>query len=153
MSRLCLYHQMRKDNRARSGLEIDGQPVAEVFDEGGEGEYDPILLWFIDVRCEGSPIPGDPEAALDWLEEHTKIIRDGLARCSQSLEVGLDADIYPLIWTDFGDVPSDVKMSIACSASRRFDARSMAALVNQFSVDWPILIEEIRRSSLAVSRA
>ena len=62
MPKLVFYRQKRYDGAIRTGLELDDDPIAEHYEEGS-GERDPALLWFVDLRCKGPGIPGDPDDA------------------------------------------------------------------------------------------
>ena len=52
MPNLTFYRQKRVDGGVRTGVELDGETVASLFEEG-DPERDPALLWFVDLRCEG----------------------------------------------------------------------------------------------------
>ena len=141
MAKLTFYRQKRLDGAIRTGVELDGDPIADRY-EGGEGERNPILLWFVDLRCDGPGIPDDPDDAFQWLFDQAPVIRDGFARYAEVLGVGADMDLYALTWSDFSGVPEGVSMTIACSGTRRVDARELARIVAEIGDRW----EEILRT-------
>ncbi len=135
MASLIFYRQKRNDGAIRTGVELDGETIAERFEEGGR-ERDPALLWFIDFRCEGQGIPDDPENATQWLLDHSKVIRDGIVRYAEQLKTGADPDFYSLTWSEFQGLPENVSIVIACSAIRRVDARQMAVNLIDLADHW-----------------
>jgi hypothetical protein len=143
MSKLVFYRQKRYDGGMRTGVELDDDRVADWFDPGPD-ETDRALLWYIDLRCEGSGVPDAPEFALDWLLEHGPIIRDGFSRFGDHLRNGFDPDIYTVRWTDFTNVPPDVTMLIACSAIRRVDALEMGSHLLEIATNWDKIIETLK---------
>ncbi|HZW34920.1 MAG TPA: hypothetical protein VFF52_29625 [Isosphaeraceae bacterium] len=142
MAKLIFYRQKRYDGGVRTGLELDGDPIGERF-EGGEGERDPALIWYVDLRCEGPGIPDDPDLAEQWLFDHAPIIRDGFLRLAERLRAGTDKDIYSLKWSDFPDAPEGVSMTIACSAVRRVDGREISAVLKDIASHWEDILQTI----------
>jgi hypothetical protein len=117
MPKLAFFRQERADRGVRTGIALNGEDVFQHF-EDGEEVPDPALLWFVDLRCEGASLPKDPDAAWQWLLDHTKTIRSGLLKCADERKSGVDADIYPLLWKAFPKAPAGVTMTIAFSATR-----------------------------------
>jgi hypothetical protein len=142
MPKLVFYRQKRYDDAIRTGIELDDQTIAHRF-EDVEGDRDPALLWYVDLRCSGPGIPDSPDAAAHWLVEHSEIIREGFERFAQKLSVGADTDDYSLTWDDFPKKPDGVEMKIACSAVRRIDARQMAQMLSDIGRRWDQLIDEL----------
>jgi len=142
MPRLIFYRQKRYDEAIRTGVELDGETIAESY-EGGGSEPDPALLWYVDLRCEGSAIPDGLDEAARWLLEHDETIRSGFSMFAEHLRAGADPDIYSLIWDEFKDVPENVKMSIACSAARRIDAREIALILKEIADNWATIIRSL----------
>ena len=151
MANLVFYRQMRYDGATRTGLELDGETIAMKF-EGGSSESDPALLWYIDLRCEGTGIPDEQEAAKTWLHDQSPVIRDGLGRYSDKLSVGADPDHYSMTWNDFKGVANDVDMMIACSAIRRVDALRMASNLNQLRENWDSILYALEQPQEAEDR-
>ncbi len=142
MPKLVFYRQKRYDQAVRTGVELDGETIAERYEEGAS-EIDPVLLWYVDLRCEGSLIPDAPDEATHWLIDHAETIRSGFSRFAEHLRAGADPDIYSLIWDKFADVPENVKISIACSAARRIDAREMAHNLKEIGDNWTTIIQNL----------
>jgi len=71
MPKLIFYRQKRYDQAIRTGVELDGETIAERYEEGGS-EPDPGLLWYVDLRCEGSAIPDGFDEAAHWLLDHSE---------------------------------------------------------------------------------
>ena len=49
MHELICFRQKRQDGGIRSGIQIDGTTHFHRFDEGTE-DFDPSLLWYVDLR-------------------------------------------------------------------------------------------------------
>jgi hypothetical protein len=143
MPKLVFYRQRRYDGGLRTGVELDDDRVVNVLDPGTNG-IDPVLIWYVDLRCEGDGVPDDPERVLDWLQEHGPIIRDGFSRYAGHLRNGYDADIYSLKWADFKNVPQDVSMQIVCSAIRRVDALEIGSHLSEIATNWDAILETLK---------
>jgi hypothetical protein len=142
VSKLVFYRQKRYDGGIRTGVELNGETVSERFKEGVD-ERDPTLLWYVDLRCEGDPLPDDPDLAVPWLLDHSTIIRDGFERFAKKLRVGVDTDLYSLISEDFVHVPKDVRLKIACSAINRINAREMGKILTEIAMHWEDHLAEL----------
>jgi hypothetical protein len=130
------------DGGYRTGIELDRVTLFERFEEG-EFERDPALRWYIDLRCQGSSLPDDPEAARQWLLDQSPVICEGFRRYADQLAVGVDPDDYPLLWDDFRGVPVGVRMTIASSAIRKVDARELDANLRDVASHWTERIESL----------
>jgi hypothetical protein len=84
--------QLRMDGGYRTGLEVDGETVYGLFEEG-QTDDDPRLRWFVDLRCVGSKLPKSARLARAWLLKNSPMIVDGFARCSQEVRAGIDPDL------------------------------------------------------------
>jgi hypothetical protein len=135
MSELTFYRQKRVDGGIRTGIDLDGASICEDF-EPGEAERDPALRWYVDLRCSGDGLPGDADSAREWLLEHDAMIREGFSRYAEELAAGSDQDDYPLQWSGFQALPPKVRMSIACSAIRRVDARELNHVLLDIAEHW-----------------
>ena len=142
MPRLVLYRQKRYDEAIRTGVELDGETIADRY-EGGGSEPDPALLWYVDLRCDGSGIPDGPDEASHWLIDHSDTIRSGFSAFAEHLRAGADSDVYSLTWDKFENVPENVRISIACSAIRRIDAREMASILKEIGDNWITIIHRL----------
>lgn len=147
---LTFYRQARVDGGMRSGIELDGNTIYGRFDEGNP-EYDPTLLWYVDLRCEGPGLPHEPEDARQWLLSNSRIIREGFQRCAEELRAGSDPDIYPVIWEEFTDVPEGVSMKIAFTAIRRVDAIHLSQRMSEVAAHWEEMIERLSPASAVVN--
>ena len=142
MPKLVFFRQKRVDDSIRTGVELDGETLAELFEESGEA-HDPALRWYVDLRCEGKGIPGDGDDAWSWLLKQSSMIREGFTRCSEDVRAGTDRDIYSLIWEGFRGQPTEVSMKIACSALKRVDAREMSSVLAEMGEHWDLILESI----------
>jgi len=143
MSKVVFYRQLRMDGGYRTGLEVDGETVYGLFEEG-QTDDDPRLRWFVDLRCVGSKLPKSPRSARAWLLKNSPMIVDGFARCSQEVRAGIDPDLYAISWTDFKDVPEDVQMTIVFTAARRADAIGMAEVLAYIGSNWERLVRRLK---------
>lgn len=152
MPYLTYYRQKRADGGIRSGVElgvdlgggeVGSETILDHF-EPGDGDRDPTLLWFVDVRCAGPGVPNEAEAARQWLLSTSHTIEGGLTRFADRLRrVGSDLDDYPLQSADFPDEGGDVERRIVCSAIRRLDARGLAVILDDIRVHWGGRIREM----------
>ena len=141
MPRLVFYRQKRFDGGFRMGVELNEETILEQF-EPGKNEPDPLLLWFVDVRCKGSDVPADAVASPQWLLSTGSIISEGLTRFADHLRrVGVDIDGDTLQWSEFPDDNDGVERKIVCSASRRFNAVEIAEIVDDIRDHWSDRIE------------
>ncbi len=140
MPSLIIYRQKRIDGGIRTGVELGDSTIFELF-EPEEGDRDPTLLRYVDVRCDGPGVPGDPETAAQWLLTTAPSIQDGLGRFADKLRrVGADLDEYPLKWADFAD-EADVTRTISCTTIRRVDARGLAEILDDIRIHWGARVE------------
>lgn len=143
MAKLVFYIQKRFDGGSRTGIELDDETIAHHF-EDVQGEHNPKLRWFVDLRCNGPGVSDDPETAIAWLLGQSEVIRDGFARFAEELAVGADPDVFSLRWTAFDGLPEGVEMAIVCSATRRTDARELSGIVADFGNRWnEILLRDL----------
>ena len=63
---VSLYINHRQDDSRRTGMYADGRRVMERFVDSGQ-EFNPALLWFVDVIWPDAPAPADDAAAVEWL--------------------------------------------------------------------------------------
>jgi hypothetical protein len=150
MAGLTFYRQRRMDGGLRTGIMLGESTVLGHFEEGGE-DYDPSLLWSIDLRCDGPTLPSSAEGARQWLLAHESIIKDGFERYAEHLRAGSDpTGAFLLEWADFPNRPQDVAMKIVCGAMRRIDALSLARELRFIGENWRSLIVGLAANTPAV---
>ncbi|CAN5870165.1 hypothetical protein BH23PLA1_BH23PLA1_02150 [soil metagenome] len=142
MSELIFYRQARIDGGLRTGIELNGQTLAERF-ENESSEPDPVLIWYVELRCEGPGVPETSKEAYCWLLDHSQAISEGFAKCAAETSVGVDPDIYPAQWGGFDSTPLDTQWVIVYSALRRIDSRQMSQFLAQIGSAWEVLIRDL----------
>ncbi len=135
MPSLIFYRQKRVDGGIRTGVELEGETIVEEFEEGDQ-DRDPALVWYVDLRCEGTGLSVDPNEALEWLISQQPEIVQGFHEFAKECEVGTDADSYPIQWGKFSGLPEGVAMEIACSAIRRITAREISKILKDVGDHW-----------------
>ena len=142
MPKIVFYRQKRRDGGLHTGVEIDGHTALER-EEGVDWENgDPVLLWYVELRCEGKKLPTRPEEARKWLLEHGPLIREGFEALTKDLRVGIDYNTLPLLWP-LPKVPRGVRMLVACHAMHRSDALAMAQATAEIASHWEEWIEKL----------
>jgi hypothetical protein len=148
-SGLTFYRQQRMDGGIRSGIMVGENTLLGRFEEG-QGEYDPSLVWSVDLRCSGEGLPQTAEEARRWLLDHQSVIRDGFSRYADYLRAGSDVTgPYLLEWADFPDSPPGVAMKIVCGAMRRVDARLLASVLEDLGQRWDEIIQSLTAGQTA----
>ena len=148
---LTFYRQKRVDGGIRTGIMLDGETVLGRFEEG-RSDYDPALIWSVDLRCKGKGLPETAEDARRWFLGHESMIRDGFHRYAEQLRAGSDVTgPYLLEWSDFRSPPPGITMTIACGALRRVDALMLASVIEDTGVRWAVLIQSLASSQLSLS--
>jgi hypothetical protein len=133
MSSITFYRQRRADGGTRTGIDVNGRTVLDQFEEG-KGEPDPALVWYVDVRCEGARLPRTAESAQQWLIDLEPVISRGMDDLGDKLTAGIDNDAWPLEHTLRRS--GGVKITIACSAMRRVDAKQIATVLRDIAAHW-----------------
>ena len=101
-SNLVYYRQGRVDGGIHTGVDSFDMPLLESFEnEAPYDESDPVLAWYIEVRCKGQGLPTSVEEARAWFLKHQELIRSGLVALADELSVGLDVESYPYFWRKF----------------------------------------------------
>jgi hypothetical protein len=142
MPKITFYRQKRRDGGLHTGLLVNGGNAWEHFEAGAE-EDDPVLLWFIDIRAEGRPVPEDPEQARDWLMRHARLISQGMRNLARELRAGMDFNALPLKH-EIPGAPEGTHLRIVCSAMRRFDSLQIGRLLTQFAREWQTDLRKLR---------
>jgi hypothetical protein len=124
------------------GLSVDYDTVLHWFQEGGE-EWDPALLWFVDVRGKKKRRPADAEEVRQWFQQHTAVVQTGLRTLAQELRAGMDVDDWPLQWT-IPNAPREKQLKIVCSAVRRLDALEIARVLTGIADNWSDYLAQLQ---------
>ena len=137
LSNLVFYRQGRLDGGIHTGVDSFDTPLLEMFEnEAPYDEADPVLAWYIEVRCKGRELPKTVEGACAWLLKHQDMIRTGLMALADELSVGLDVESYPYFWRKFSLQPKDGQLTLVCSAHLRSNGiglgRQVRALADHF---------------------
>lgn len=140
MKTINFYRQKRVDGGKRTGVEIDGETVLERFESRNEDE-DSALLWFVDIRCSGSNLPNEAEAAREWLLGHASTIQAGVRNVANELRAGIDF-IAP-ISREIPNVETGITVQLFCSAIRRLQALDMANALDKISSHWNQFLNEL----------
>ncbi|GAC1304361.1 MAG: hypothetical protein NVSMB14_12130 [Isosphaeraceae bacterium] len=148
MNELAFYRQKRADGGVREGISIGETTLLGRFAPGTR-PFDPSLLWYVDVRLEGSRLPNEPEEARGWFLQHAAPIKESLSLLAGELEAGLDLDLYP-IDRPVRHLPRGVKGKIVCTAARRKHALAFARVLREMKDHWEERIESLE--PLAISR-
>jgi hypothetical protein len=141
MSKLTFYRQQRQDGGIRTAITVDEATVWHHFQPGAEPP-DPALLWYVDIRCEGTRLPVEPEAARRWLLDQAAAIRQALTDLADKLQAGLDTDPFPLEW-EVPNPPRRVKMKLVCSATRRQTLLALSRILTDIRDRWEAILDEL----------
>ena len=142
MPKISFYRQKRRDGGLHTGVVVNGYTALEQEEGVAWEDQDPILLWWVDLRCEGKKLPAGSEEARQWLLEQTPRIRSGFEKLGDELRVGLDYNTWPLLWP-VPKAPRGVRMIIACSALYRSDALGMAGVMADIAAHWREWLEKL----------
>jgi hypothetical protein len=133
-SNLTFYRQGRVDGTIHTGIDAFDTPLlGSVENEAPDDESDPVLSWYIDVRCKGRGLPTSAHEARAWFQQHQEIIRSGLAALADELRVGLDVEPSPYRWSKFPAQPKGVKITLVCMVHRRMGGINFARHVQAFA--------------------
>jgi hypothetical protein len=146
MGKLTFYVQQRIDGGRRTGIDIDGDTVFERFETGDE-EFDPALLWYIDLRCAGD-LPSEPDEARDWLIDHRDLLTGALKKLSDDLEVGLDSGLWPR-QQRLEVAPRGVEILIVCSSLRRIATPDFGQTVARLAEEFTAIVRSLGRIEAA----
>ena len=140
MAKLLFYRQERADGGVRTGIELLGSPIAERFEEEAS-EPDPVLLWAVDLRCDGAGVPESPDDALRWLSDLTPAISAGFDRAAATIGVGIDPDVSIRLFSDFDGLPAEVSLSIGCAVKDRETGREIGGVLREIGRNWEALLD------------
>ena len=149
MSKLSFYQQERLDGGVRTAITADDDTILHHF-ESGPDDDDPVLAWYVDVRCEGSRLPAEAAEAKEWFLRHAAVIRQGLRAVADELRAGIDVHAWPLQRPIKGG-PRGVAIKIVCSVHRRQDALDMAKILGDLATHWEERIKGLTAMGSAVA--
>jgi len=129
MTKLTFFRQQRRDDVIRTGITIDMEVILH-HSTRERKDADPVLAWYVDVRCEGAKLPEDAEEIRQWFLDKAPVVRKALTDLAEDLKAGLDFTLYPLLWR-VPHPPRGVRMTIACSASRMDGVRRMPEILKE----------------------
>jgi len=133
-SNLVLYRQGRVDGAIHTGIDAFDTPLLQsVENEAPNDESDPVLSWYIDVRCRGRGLPTSAQEARAWFQQHQDVLRSGLAALGEELRVGLDVESYPYRWKKFPSQPKGVQITLVCMVHRRMGGINLVRHVQAFA--------------------
>jgi hypothetical protein len=146
MATIWYYKNVRFDGGVRTGLDVNDDRIFQEFRSGSEAE-DPSLLWFVEVQCEGTSLPTEPDAAREWFLRHTPTTRAKLADVADRLTVGIDELSMPFVqsWTDASE---HVTFRIRCSAIRRLSGLEIARHLREVAANLESEIRALPRADL-----
>ncbi|MCC7083854.1 MAG: hypothetical protein IT427_02475 [Pirellulales bacterium] len=91
MTKIKSDFQRRFDGGIRSGHGVNDSSVLHHFESGAE-DFDPALLWYIDIAMDGPSLPDESGTARQWLVRHSRQIERELRKAAEHLPIGVDAD-------------------------------------------------------------
>lgn len=142
MSKLVFYRQLRTDGGIRTGIDVNGSGCWQSFKPGRRDAADPALVWYVDVRCEGSDLPTDEDAVRDWFLTHGKVIQRALRDLAGKFKAGCDSDDWPIRQT-VADAPRGAKMDVVLSATDRAASLEMAHVLEDIARSWTRLLNQL----------
>jgi hypothetical protein len=135
MTKVTFFQQRRKDQAVRTGVEVNEETVLQRFSPG-EGESDPALLWFIDLRFViNQSIATEAEAAKRFLMTIATPVRGALEQCAKEFQAGIDPDTWPAR-REIANLPPDVDGVIVSSAMRRLTLGEMGEAFTDLGQRW-----------------
>jgi hypothetical protein len=157
MTELTFFRQARHDGGIRMGIELDRRITLLEDSQPGppESEQDPLgsaLLWYVDIRCRGSDLPREAEAARNWFLTNLSRLQEGLEEFAEELRAGIDDDAPVSLSKSPEDLDvngsQDLVIEYVCSSVRRVKSHELADTVLDVSHH---LMEYLNRLSAGVS--
>lgn len=143
MPKLIFYRQLRADGGVRTGVDVDGDTVYGIFEEG-ESDDNPRLRRFVDLRCNGERLPRTGRGARKWLLEHGGAITTGIEHCADEVSAGIDPDVLSYTWSGFEHLAQGVGAKLVMSAARRSDAIEMPEILRDISANWGQIVRSMK---------
>src|SRR5438876_86375 len=135
VAEITFYRQKRRDGGIHTGLTIEGSTALEMAEGMNWEDPDPVLLWWVDLRCEGKKLPDHTEEARQWLLDHRELITGAFEALADELRAGMDYNSWPLRWR-VPSAPRGVRMVIGCEAMYRADALAITGLLRDMAAHW-----------------
>lgn len=145
MPALSFYRQARADGGVRTGINVEGDLLLESFEPGGS-EPDPALLWYVEIRCNGTALPTDREAVRQWFREQESSLKRALLALAEKLEVGSD-ETWPYQYA-VPDGPTGTTVKIVCSAVRGLELGTLASVLRDIAKSWDHLLKQLGPSEV-----
>ncbi len=139
MSELIFFRQKRRDGGVRTGIEFDEETLFDMFEPGSE-TADAALVWFVDIRCTGSNLPSNCDAAHKWFRDRSSVVKSELDKLATHLRAGIDAD-WPLR-KEINSGP-DLKMAIYYSAMNRITGTEMSEVFSSLANQWDNILDKL----------
>jgi hypothetical protein len=139
---LTFYHQVRADGGERTGIDLDGQSLLQHYQEESS-DFDPSLLWYVDIVCQAATLPDDPERARNWFLEHEAFFGDAIRNVArEELGAGFDTEVRPFR-REMENGPDDARVRIVVAAVRRLVARQVADRLREVADHWKQLVSRL----------
>jgi hypothetical protein len=139
--RLTWYRQKRVDGGVRTAIDVDDVTLFHLF-ENVSDQPDPVLLWYVDLRCTGARLPVTPPAVREWLLGQAPVVRAGLVVIAEEVRAGVDAGIWPFR-RELTGLPGRVKATLVYCAARRQDRLDLADILTDVAGHWEERIQSL----------
>jgi hypothetical protein len=142
MTEIAFFHQVRADGGERTGIDVDGQSVLQYF-QPERSDFDPALLWYIDIVCEGENLPEEPDSIREWFLTHAAYFTGLLESiCQRDLHAGFDSELRPF-QREFSGGPEGAGVRVVVSAVRRLVARQVAERLQEVAINWKEILSRL----------
>src|ERR1700722_6032187 len=135
MPELLFYHHVRADGATRTGITQGDEELWHSFRNASK-DSDPMLLWSVDLRCEGKAIPLGADGARSWLLDNAAAIRDGIDRVRVLLENDLVLNLLSLHWKTFPLLPAGTRAVLVCMFCRWTESTELLPILQDLSERW-----------------
>ena len=146
MATLTFYHHARVDGGRGTGIEINDCSTLEYFEVESE-EFNPSLLWYVDLSCDGENLPTEAETGRRWFLDNEEALVGIVLEVAEAVEVGFDVEIRPFHQV-FEDRPAGTRVSVLVSAIHRLQAREVAQELREMAHNLRSLLERLVSESL-----
>lgn len=137
MTTIAYFRNVCRDGGIHLGLYVDDDVLFENWKNQAE-EPDPVLDWWIDVRCQTAEFPKNADQIRDWFLGLSGQINDALEKLAKQLDVGMDGGVIPFHFrskvADAAGKP--VEIEIKGAASARVRAPDVARQILDTRTSW-----------------